>query len=721
MKLRFTLLVTIAGLLGPASAHAATDGRRPNIVFILADDLGHADLASYGHPYARTPNIDRLVAEGIRFEQAYATAATCNPSRIGFMTGKLSATFREAYSREGPVARLTVTELLKRNGYRTGHMGKWQWHGKPGSYGIDEIDAVERRYEKDKPVRERGRDAETFDKAIGFIERHRDHPFYVNIWGTVPHFPLNPPPRHLAAFRDLTTNRDDFSESMQRKFDLCESRQCDLDQAMRTYLGSVLSLDEDVGRLLAKLDELGLRDNTIVVFSSDQGPTRIEQPARAAATRFVATRGADEGDRVNMMGYVGDLRGGKHAYHEGGVRIPFIVRWPGHVPAGRVDSTSVISGADWLPTLAAITGSEVETADLDGEDVSSAWLGKTFTRSKPLLWSTRSRRARAAVRVGDWKLHLPGPRGGALELYDLSADPGERHNVALEYPEVAAKLKRTIEAWRATLPDEYVRLPERPARVVYGEGLKHYVRARELEEEAAREGVAKGEEALAQAEKEYAEAIERYKRAVDLWPGYHPAWSGLCDSLSRTGHEKSLEACDRATATLAHSEGLAHHDRARELETEAAKAGLAEAEEMPAQAEKAYGEAIERYEKAVDLWPEFQPAWGGLCGALGQTGRYKESLEACDRAVAIDPRYTQGIEYRGRAYLGLGRLEEARGAYMELWGLDGNRAADLMEAMKRWVEERREDAGGLSDELVAAFATWVEERDALAGQAGVIE
>ena len=627
MKLRFAFLGAISGLLGLGATHAATDGPRPNIVFILADDLGHRDLASYGHPYAKTPNIDRLAAEGTRFEQVYATGKTCRASRIGFMTGKLPATFREDYSRYGPGSRLTVTELLKRNGYSTGHFGKWHVSRsvEQGSFGIDRIVAVRQGYRQAEPQPERGRDAETFDRAIKFIERNRDRPFYVNVWTNIVHYPFNPPPRHLAAFRDLVVDRGDFSESMQGKFDLCESEECDLDAAMRMYLASVRSLDEDVGRLLAKLDELSLRDNTIVVFSSDQGAAQAERPERAAVKRIAATRGADEGQRVEMMGYAGDLRGGKHSNYEGGVRIPFIVRWPSRVPSGRLDTTSVISGVDWLPTLAAVTGVELEIDDLDGEDVSDAWFARPFTRSRPLFWSTRSLTAPTAIRKGRWKLHLPGHLGGAVELYDLETDSGERHNLAEERPQVVVELTRNLETWRETLPEEYERSQRRRARYVYYQGLVHQDRAQELEEEAAH--------AYGQADQSAGQAVRRYQRAVDLWPGLHSAW-------------------------------------------------------------------------------------GGLCELLGREGRYQESLDACDRALALEPRDRKALENRGLAYLELGRLEEAKQAYMELSRVGRRGAARLMKAMQSWIEVRRDDPEG---KLVEELATWVEERGASANRVDIIE
>ncbi|HUR59113.1 MAG TPA: sulfatase-like hydrolase/transferase, partial [Opitutaceae bacterium] len=247
---------------------------------------------------------------------------------------------------------------------------------------------------------------------------------------------------------------------------LCRQLGGDPVVSMRKYLGDVFSLDEDIGRLLKRIDELGLRENTIVAFSSDQGPGGLrlgngeEGAAAATKKKKKARTGANEDTRVNQMGYSGDLRGGKHNQYEGGVRTPFIIRWPGHVPAGRIDEKSNVSGIDWLPTLCRITGTTIEDADFDGEDVSAAWLGGTHTRTKPLLWKTSNARAAVSIREGPWKLHDGSRRSDAVELYDLSRDPGERKNVAAQNPAIVSALKAKAEKWNASLPKDYLKTGE---------------------------------------------------------------------------------------------------------------------------------------------------------------------------------------------------------------------------------------------------------------------
>lgn len=447
--------------------------RPPNIVFLFADDLGWGDLACYGHPYAKTPNLDRLASEGARFTQCYATGVTCCPSRTGFMTSKLPATFKGYPANAGFSGQVTVSELLKRHGYATGHFGKWHIgpETKAGTYGFDVIgaDADDEAGGKRKAARtERGRDAHIYDSAIRFIEQHKDGPFYVNVWGHISHHPVNPSPAVLAGFPPLTVDEAKFPSEMREKFALCKKLGGDVSAHVRAYLADVKSMDDDVGRLLKRLDELGLRENTIVVFSSDQGPAPLRDPAEEKAKAKAKAKQRNQGDgapgsdvRLNAMGFAGPFRGGKHTQYEGGVRIPFIVRWPGHVTAGRVDEKSVLSGADWLPTLCTLAGAKFSAADCDGENAATAWLGQPFTRTKPLLWKTSNPRADVAIRDGDWKLHWPNGKRGEVELYDLARDAREGQNVAAQHPDVVKALTAKVQKWNTTLPTEYIKADDK--------------------------------------------------------------------------------------------------------------------------------------------------------------------------------------------------------------------------------------------------------------------
>lgn len=468
---RLLLSALFAFLCGYSFAAPAT--RPPNIVFLFADDLGWGDLACYGHPYAKTPNLDRLASEGTRFTQFYATGVTCCPSRTGFMTSKLPATFKGYPANAGFSGRVTVSELLKKQGYATGHFGKWHIgpETKAGTYGFDVIgaDADDETGGKRKAARtERGRDAHIYDSAIRFIEQHKGGPFYVNVWGHISHHPVNPSPAVLAGFPPIQVDETKFPPEMREKFALCKKLGGDVNAHLRAYLADVKSLDDDVGRLLKRLDELGLRENTIVVFSSDQGPAPLRDPAdanekqKAKAKKRFSGDGAPGSDvRLNAMGFAGPFRGGKHTQYEGGVRIPFIVRWPGHVTAGRVDEKSVLSGADWLPTLCTLAGAKFNAADCDGENAAAAWLGQPFTRTKPLLWKTSNARADVAIRDGDWKLHWPNGKRGDVELYDLARDARERQNVSTQHPDVVKALTAKVEKWNAALPTEYLKADDK--------------------------------------------------------------------------------------------------------------------------------------------------------------------------------------------------------------------------------------------------------------------
>jgi N-acetylgalactosamine-6-sulfatase len=233
------------------------------------------------------------------------------------------------------------------------------------------------------------------------------------------------------------------------------------------------------GTVCDRVDELGLRDNTIVVFSSDQGPA----PIQASAAKDPESRkqrgktpktpsGNAEYARLDAMGYAGELRGGKHGMYEGGVRAPWIVRWPARVPAGRVDTQSILSGADWLPTLCAVAGVRINAADFDGEDTSAAWLGKAaHVRAKPLLWKTSAPGSSAGIREAQWKLIYPTRKnGGDLELYDIVSDPAEADNVAAQHPDVVNRLSAKVAAWVATLPKEYIKTEDKvPASAALGQ------------------------------------------------------------------------------------------------------------------------------------------------------------------------------------------------------------------------------------------------------------
>ncbi len=410
---------------------------RPNIVLFLADDLGYADLACTGHPCAKTPALDQLAREGTRFTQHYATGTTCCPSRTGLMTGRHPARYEKYPADYGYSGRTTITDLLKAKGYRTGHFGKWHMgrDTMPDTYGIDEIIV------KGKSQNAPGRDDDLVRDAIRFIEKNAKGPFYVNIWGHSTHYPVQNYPELADELGDIPFNRDDFTDNIQGKFDESKEIDPDIKESMRQYLADVYSIDKNMGRVLKTLDQLGIAEQTIVVFSSDQGPAPVRLESKGG-------RAFSE----HMLGYAGNLRGGKHQQLEGGVRVPFIIRWPGHIQAGRIDETSVTSFMDWLPTLCAIAGIEPLPEGLDGEDVSDIWLRGPRARTTTLFWRASNPKGNISLREGRWKFH-ENPAGPLL--YDLSKDEGERNNVADRFPEITQKLTAAANKWRHMLPKEY--------------------------------------------------------------------------------------------------------------------------------------------------------------------------------------------------------------------------------------------------------------------------
>lgn len=436
-------------LLVPAVV-ASADNKRPNVIFILADDLGWGDLGCYGNKAIKTPNLDRLADEGTLFTQFYVAGSVCSPSRCGFLTGQYPARHRihghyasaeqnenRAMSQWLDPKTPTIASVLQANGYKTAIFGKWHLGDSPGApapsdYGFDEhrtLVSVQPGWSLEER-RERhfhNRTSQYFvDEAIRFVRNHREQPFFLEVCTMVPHATLDPPPESLKPYSRLSPSpRVSLS-------------------APHIYYASVTDLDAQIGRLLDEVESLGLKDDTIVVFSSDNGPEDI----------FVLNAGH------SGVGSPGPLRGRKRSLYEGGVRVPFLVRWPGHVPAGRVDRDSVIGGVDLLPTLGTLCGVPIPNFEvLDGESRSQAFLGQPSERTKPLHWEWRYRIAGhvwnhsplLSIREGKWKL-LFNPDGSRFELYDIPADPMEQNNLAETRQDVVKDLKQKGLAWQKSLP-----------------------------------------------------------------------------------------------------------------------------------------------------------------------------------------------------------------------------------------------------------------------------
>lgn len=436
----------MAGL--PAVAAAAPD-KPPNIIFILADDLGWGDLGCYGHPHIRTPNLDRLAWQGTRFTQFYVNGPVCSPSRTAFMTGQYPARHRvhghfadAAQNRQRAMpnwldpAVVTLPRLLQQAGYATAHFGKWHLGSGPGApppdaYGIDDHRTVNSGgpgwNERDPYFRARSSTL-IVDETIRFLEKNRERPFYVNLWSLVPHATLNPTDEQMKPYARFGPGDVPHKGAMQ------------------IYYASVTDLDQQVGRLLGRLEELKLAGNTIVLFSSDNGPEDIH------------IRNASH----SGVGSNGPFRGRKRSLYEGGIRLPLLARWPGRIPSGRVDEASVVTAVDFLPTCCRFAGQPTPKEwQLDGEDMSDVLSGRSRPRTKAIAWEWRfpiighvlNQSPMLAIREGNWKL-LMNPDRSRVELYEIPKDPSELNNLAAQNPQVVERLSKELLAWQRTLPDE---------------------------------------------------------------------------------------------------------------------------------------------------------------------------------------------------------------------------------------------------------------------------
>jgi arylsulfatase A-like enzyme len=455
----FGLGVVLGALPAPAPA---ADERKPNIILMLADDLGYGDVGAYGQKQVQTPNLDRLAAEGVRFTQCYSGSTVCAPSRCCLMTGRHTGHARIRGNGDFPLhaGDVTVAEVLKSAGYATGMCGKWglgevDTAGYATRKGFDEffgyanhVDAhnyyPEFLWKGDEKFPLAGnvlgpRRNVTIQRAqyapdlitasaLDFIERHKDGPFFLYYASILPHANNE---RGAAEGNGMEIPSD--APYSDRPWP----------QPQKNHAAMITHLDADVGKLLDRLQALGLERDTIVLFSSDNGPHK-----------------EGGGDPAFFHG-AGPLRGFKRAMYDGGIRVPMIVRWPGKVPAGTV-STQVMAFWDILPTLAELAGARAPEG-LDGLSMAPALLGPRRSGRAPqshefLYWEFHEGGTKQAVRMGDWKAVRLRPEG-PLELYDLETDLGETHDVAAAHPDVVARIDAYLKTARTDSPEFPVHEP----------------------------------------------------------------------------------------------------------------------------------------------------------------------------------------------------------------------------------------------------------------------
>ncbi|WP_262248535.1 sulfatase-like hydrolase/transferase [Parapedobacter soli] len=459
---KITLPMVLLAALSISSV-AAFGQEPPNIIVILTDDMGFSDIGTFGGDFVPTPRLDRFAEEGSKFTQYYSASPICSPSRTSILTGMFPAEWnftnylndRRSNGRAEQANYLNVhapsiAKVLKAAGYATGHFGKWHMGGgrdiknapKFKLYGFDEHAST---YESPEPdpaltatnwiwsdvdsVQRWDRTAYFVDKTLDFLRRHEGTPCFVNLWPDDMHTPWVPEENRRQA----------------GKFPMDPNEEA----AFKLVLAE---FDKQMGRLFDGLEELGIAENTLIIFTSDNGPLPSFRGSRS-----------------------GGLRGTKLSLYEGGIRMPFIVRWPGHVPAGVTDSVSVLNSTDLFPTLSSIAAAALP-ANYKGDGENRAWvlMGSPSPRKKEMYWEYgrndyafnypkgRDRSPNLAIRSGKWKLLMDYQRDN-VELYDMESDRYETTNVAESYPEVVNELRARLHTWRAYLPEL---TPERadPAR-----------------------------------------------------------------------------------------------------------------------------------------------------------------------------------------------------------------------------------------------------------------
>jgi arylsulfatase A-like enzyme len=437
-----------AGTGGRLSSLADAQARKPNFVIVFTDDQGYGDLGCYGSETIRSPRLDKLAKEGTRFTDFYAQPV-CGPSRSALLTGRYPVRSR-GWSM--PESEITLAELLKTAGYTTGCIGKWDVSNRRdikgrvpndqgfdyywGTLGANDGGAV-RLYNNRNPI---GVDRDMAgltkrytDKGIEFLKAYKDKPFLLYLAHTMAHSVIDATPRFKGKSKG------------------------------GLYSDVIEELDYHTGRLLDAIDELGLRDNTLVIFTTDNGPwNNMQEPLRKKHNGAIA------------WGSSGPLREGKGSTWEGGVRVPCIVRWPGHVPAARV-SNAIFSTVDLMPTFAKLAGYKVPTDRIiDGVDQTELLLGENEQGARDHFYYL-CRNELHGVRKGKWKLLLENRKNyygyvkdtgsKEMELYNLESDIGEKHNLAKQHPEIVSEMLELIKAfrWPAKLPDTAI-VPKKKGR-----------------------------------------------------------------------------------------------------------------------------------------------------------------------------------------------------------------------------------------------------------------
>ncbi len=430
-RLFAALLAICAWSVSPLNFGFSADSV-PNVIVFLADDLGYGDLGCYGNTIIQSPNLDTFAEQGVKLTQCYAACAVCSPSRSAILTGRTpyrNGVFtwipegREIHLR---VSETTIPKLLQAKGFSTAHFGKWHLNSyfnspkqpQPNDHGYDWWLATQNNA---APSHEHPSNFVKNGKPIGLVpddysapfiakeaiawlkeQRKSSQPFFMTVWSHEPHYPIKSAPEFKAKYSQLQ------------------------DSVQIEHHANVTQLDHAFGLLMKSLDEQKLTDNTLVIFTSDNGP---------------------EGDGVKSpgRGSTGGLRGRKRSVYEGGIRVPGLVRWPGKI-AGKTTSTVPVIGSDIFATVAAVTGTETpKDRVIDGGDMRPAWTNQPVTRAQPLYWrcDIAPEPLNIAMRIGDWKI-LADEKMTIFELYNVEKDPSETQELHEQEPAKYAEMKAEL-------------------------------------------------------------------------------------------------------------------------------------------------------------------------------------------------------------------------------------------------------------------------------------
>lgn len=436
--------------------------KKPNIIFIMADDLGYGDIGSYGQTKIKTPNLDKMAAEGMIFTNHYAGSTVCMPSRASLLTGydqgHASVRGNPVWTESGNPINLkrneiTVANELKKVEYHTAVIGKWGLSegdtkgNMPSEHGFDYFLGYKKHsdahhyywdtlYHNEDPfilkdnnfkLKQGKYTHDVFvNEALNYVEREKNNPFFLYLALTIPHLELTVPEESKQPYLNLGWPKRKMNTKGHYKND---------EEGNTTYAGMISRMDRDMGRLFDKLKELGIEDNTLVVFTSDNGPEYEKKD------RFFNSNG--------------NLRGGKRDLYEGGIRIPFIVKYPGKIAPGS-KSEHISAFWDFLPTVCELVGVKPSNKDINGISLVPELLGKKEEQEKHdfLYWEFNERQGPIqAIRKGDWKLVWKLEE--KPELYNLSTDIGEKNNLAIQEPK---KLKEMLELLK-NVRTEHVEFP----------------------------------------------------------------------------------------------------------------------------------------------------------------------------------------------------------------------------------------------------------------------